>query len=69
MGESSVWYLYSRLAATEISKFSPSSRIIIMLRNPIDVLPSMFSARVFDGFEDIPDWRLHLRLMKAANEG
>ncbi len=41
LGESSVFYLYSKVAAKEIKKFNPESKIIIMLRNPVEFLNSM----------------------------
>jgi hypothetical protein len=42
VGEGTVWYLYSRNAAQEIKAFSPEARIIVMLRNPVDMLHSLF---------------------------
>lgn len=41
IGEGSVWYLYSELAAQEIKSFNPDARIIIMLRNPVDMIYSL----------------------------
>ncbi|NLF38083.1 sulfotransferase, partial [bacterium] len=37
VGEASIWYLYSKRAAREIKEFNPDARIIIMLRNPVDM--------------------------------
>src|SRR5262252_9724271 len=34
VGEASVWYLFSKTAASELKQFNPDSRIIIMLREP-----------------------------------
>jgi hypothetical protein len=56
IGESSVWYLYSQLAAAEIKEFCPSARIIIMLRNPVDMMYSLHSQRVFNDNENITDF-------------
>lgn len=56
LGEASVWYLYSNLAAQEIADRCPAVRIIIMLRNPVDVLHSLHSQFVFEGNEDILDF-------------
>lgn len=53
VGEASVWYLYSKLAASEIKEFSPSASIIIMLRNPVDMLYSQHSQFLYNGNEDI----------------
>src|SRR5215472_18741131 len=41
-GEASVWYLSSRTAAAEIKEFNPDSRIIIMLREPVEMMFSLF---------------------------
>lgn len=53
VGESSVWYLYSKKAATEIKEFSPSAGIIIMLRDPVDMLYSQHSQFLYNGNEEI----------------
>lgn len=53
IGESSVWYLYSKKAASEIREFSPCADIIIMLRNPVDMLYSQHSQFLYNGNEDI----------------
>src|SRR5690606_18761876 len=41
--ESSVWYLYSRTAAQEIRERNPETRILILLRNPVDVMYSLYN--------------------------
>ena len=56
IGECSVWYLYSKKAAEEIKEFYPSARIIIMLRNPVDMLYSQHSQFIYNGNEDIVDF-------------
>ena len=53
IGEASVWYLYSKRAAYEIKEFSPSASIIIMLRNPVDMLYALHSQFLYNGNEDI----------------
>ncbi len=40
--EGSVAYIASKTAAREIYKFNPSSKVIIMLRNPVDCVNSLF---------------------------
>ncbi len=61
-GEASVWYLYSREAAREIHRFQPQAKIIVMLRNPIDMLPSLHAQLVKTGDEDVLDFREALAL-------
>jgi hypothetical protein len=52
-GESSVWYLFSKQAAAEIHAFNPEARIIIMLREPAEMLYSLYSQFRFDGNEHL----------------
>ncbi len=59
-GESSVFYLYSREAAQRIREYRNDARIIIMLRNPVDVIPSYHSQLLFNCEEDIHDLELAL---------
>jgi len=42
-GEGSVWYLSSKKAALAIKEYNPQARIIIMLRNPVDMIYSLHS--------------------------
>jgi len=60
VGEATVWYLYSKRAAYEIKAFDPSSKIIIMLRNPVEMLYSYHSQLVYNGDEHIEDLRAAL---------
>jgi hypothetical protein len=52
-GEASPWYLYSATAAREIHDFNPEARIIVMLRNPIDVMHAQHSQLIFNQREDL----------------
>ena len=45
-GEASPFYLYSTAAAPAIKAFSPDARVIITLRNPADMMYSMYCLRV-----------------------
>lgn len=53
IGESSPWYLASGTAAAEINRYDPGAKIIIMLRNPIDMMYSMWSQFRYSGNEQI----------------
>lgn len=55
IGEASVWYLYSAAAPREISEFSPEAKIIVMVRNPLEAVPSLHSQFVFVGIEPVED--------------
>jgi hypothetical protein len=49
-GDASPAYLYSRVAAERISEFDPDARILIVLRNPVDVIAACFAeARKWGG--------------------
>jgi hypothetical protein len=56
VGEASTWYLYSHGAATEIHQFAADAQIIIMLRNPVDVMHSLHGELVFYRAEPIRDF-------------
>ncbi len=52
-GEASTWYLYSKVAATNIKSANPDSRAIIMLRDPVEMLYSLHGRRFYGGSEDL----------------
>jgi hypothetical protein len=56
VGEGSVWYLFSRVAAREIKDFCPSAKIIIMVRNPVDMMYSLHSQRLYGDDECVLDF-------------
>lgn len=56
LGHSCVWYLYSQAAAGEIRAAAPEARIVIMLRNPVDMLHAQHSQFLYNGNEDIADF-------------
>ncbi len=51
IGEATPYYLYSASASTGISRECADPRIIIMLRNPADMMYSMYWAWSFAGFD------------------
>jgi len=56
-GEASVWYLYSRVAARRIAEFRPDARAIVMVRNPLEMVPSLHGQLLYEVDEDQPDVR------------
>ena len=57
--DSSVYSLLSESAATEIMTFSPEAKIIIMLRNPVEMLHAHHAQLLFNGLgedEDLSDF-------------
>lgn len=60
LAEASVWTMRSASAAREIRAFEPNARIIIMLRDPVDLLASLHGELCRAGVEDILDLRAAL---------
>ena len=77
IGEASVSYLRSTVAAREIAEFAPGAQAIAMLRDPVEVMHALHTELVFLGSEDLtdfgaaleaePDRRDGRRIPKAAN--
>jgi hypothetical protein len=69
IGEASSSYLYSKQAAAEIKNFCPAARIIIMLRNPVDMLHSRHAQLYYHCVEDIEDFGQALAAEQDRKEG
>lgn len=69
VGETSPGYLYSRRAAAEIKEFNPNADIIIMLRNPVDVMYSLHGHRLQSGNENIADFEAALNEEDVRKQG
>lgn len=52
VGEASVWYLFSEVAVPEVMRFNPHARILVMIRNPIQMIYSFHSQAVLSLYED-----------------
>lgn len=65
IGEKSAFYLYSKTAARQIYSLNPHSKIICILRNPVDVIWSFYKYNLANFEEDI--WPFELALA-AENE-
>lgn len=63
LGEASVFYLYSQFAARHARHYLPDARIIVMLRNPVDLIQSLHAQLVYSRDEDKADlataWKLN----------
>ena len=71
VGEASVWYLYSRTAARNIMEFDPDARVIVMVRNPVELVPSLHSqlSYMLDEREPDPAVAWGLQAARARGEG
>jgi hypothetical protein len=56
LGEASVFYLYSTVAARSIRDFNPDAKIVILLREQERFLPSLHTQLVTNGDETISDF-------------
>lgn len=54
-GEASVYYLYSRVALAEMVAVNPSLRVVAVVRNPLDVFPSLHNELIKSLDEDKRD--------------
>lgn len=69
IGESSPWYLVSQYAAQEIYTYNPDAKIIIMLRNPVDMMYSMWSQFRYSGNEQIESFKEALAAEPERKQG
>jgi hypothetical protein len=69
VGEATTWYLYSRSAAEEIKAFQPDARIIVMLRNPVEVMYSLHRELLFYRGEVIEDFEEALAAEEVRKQG
>ena len=68
-GEASTWHLYSKAAAKNIKAANPDARIIIMLRDPVEMLYSLHGRRHYGGSEDLADFAQALAAEADRKQG
>jgi len=69
IGEGSVWYLYSSVAIQNIFHFNKNSKILVMLRNPVDMVHSLHSQLFVYGYEKERDFEKAWRLQEVRKKG
>jgi hypothetical protein len=69
IGEASVWYLLSSEAASEIKAFRPDARIIIMLREPVEMLYSLYYQLRYLGEEHLSTFEQALTAQPERSVG
>ena len=65
LGDASVLYLYSKVAAARIREYASDARILMVLRNPVEAMYSWHSQMVFTANEPIGDFA---RALEAEEE-
>lgn len=68
-GEATTHYLYSETAAEEILGLNPDAKIIIMLRDPVEMVISAHTHGVLWGYENIADLELALNAEDDRSQG
>lgn len=69
LGEASTWYLYSKEAALNIKRFNPCAKIIIMLRNPVDMMYAYWLHLLYYGHEEVADFKKAVDLEECRKVG
>ena len=69
IGEGSAAYMYSTDAIPRIIEFNRHAKLIVMLRNPIDIAHAMHSQALFDADEDEEDFRTAWNLQSERELG
>lgn len=54
--DASIWNLYSKVAASSIAQMSPDARMIVHLRDPVELLASLHNHHFFLGLEPVLDF-------------
>jgi hypothetical protein len=57
VGEKSVWYLSSDAAVPNILQYSPNARLIVCVRDPIEMAFALHHHQLFDGIERLSNFR------------
>lgn len=69
IAEGSVSYLYDRRAIERILRFDPDARLVVGLRNPLDLLPSYHARLLYTMDEDVADFARAWALQDRRRRG
>lgn len=69
IGDASTAYLMSTTAIKNINRYNPHSKIIVILRNPVDMLPSWHSQMIYSLFENETDFEKAYSLQEDRKKG
>ena len=69
VGEGTVYYLFSDRAVPEILHFNPEARFVVMVRDPMEMVPSMHAQLLVAGFETVQDFADAWRIQDARSRG
>ena len=69
VAEASVSYLMSEVACNNIFQFNPKAKILVTLRNPIDLIYAWHSEMIYAGEESVVDFEQAWYLQEARSRG
>lgn len=69
VGEASVYYLASKVAASNIRRFDEDAKLLVMVRNPIDLLYSLHGQLLATFHEDVEEFEEAWRLQADRRRG
>lgn len=69
VGEATVWYLYSKTAMRRVHDFNGDGKIILMFRNPVDLLQSLHADFLFSFYEDRENFQDAWELQDVRRKG
>lgn len=69
VGEASVWYLYSKTAVRNINRYNVNAKIIVMLRNPVELVQSLHSQLIYSFYEDEKEFQRAWELQVERKKG
>lgn len=69
IGDGSSFHLYSEVAIGRIMTANPAAKIIIMLRNPVDMAHSLHAQQLFSVMEDVEQFEVAWSLQRKRAAG
>jgi len=69
IGEASVWYLYSKVAIQGLYEFNPDSKLVVMLRNPVEQVYAMHMQCYIMHYDTKTDFEEAWRLQENRKNG
>ena len=68
-GDASVMYLFSEAAVRNILDFNPDAKLVVMLRDPVDMAHALHSTWLKECIENEPDFETAWRLQSSRASG
>lgn len=69
VGDASIFYMFSQLAIENIKKLNSQAKLLVMIRNPLEMVPSFHQQILFTLDEDCENFELALDLEEKRRKG